>query len=345
MNEFDKYLEENELSFKNLLVYIDAYSIYCHYIGEDLSIGVKYSSPLRPKDDDPSFALYFSRDTDELMFKDHGNGKSGNALQFVKLLLGISHKNALLQINADFGLHFSNVETEGFKPLIVKRDLSKLRRDPVEIGITSKHYYSLAYWQYWKTLDIGVPILDLFYTKQVAKIHFTRGKKTIQVTPKSLCISYEINGFYKLYQPIGDPQYKFTNNYPYGYVEGGLQLRWEDCPHDFVVITKSTKECMFFRQHFDWDACAGTSENTMITAQFMQRLFASYRFVLIWLDNDLPGIRAQQKYDDKYPSIISINPMDKYIEKDPTDIYTVNQDNKKQALYDIETHVLSYVPK
>jgi hypothetical protein len=143
-------------------------------------------------------------------------------------------------------------------------------------------------------------------------------------------MSYEILGTYKIYQPGGPKEFKFRNNYPYGFVEGALQLQYKK---PFIIITKSTKECIFFREHFNWDAIAGTSENTMIIDYFMlNTVFKNYKKVFIWLDNDEPGIKAQQKYLDKYPALIPIHAAE-YEQKDPTDMYKFNTDKQLVLSY------------
>jgi DNA primase len=78
---------------------------------------------------------------------------------------------------------------------------------------------------------------------------------------------------------------------------------------------------MFFRQHFDWDAVAGKSENTKIPVHIMNKLFRDYKKVYIWLDKDEAGIKAQKDYLEKYPKLIPISYKDTVMQKDPTDRY------------------------
>ena len=325
MDILEDYVSENELSQENILKYIDAYSLYSYYIGVELELGTKYSSPLRPGDDDPSFALYFSqKNRDVLMFKDHGNGLSGNVFMFIKRFLGVSYRLTYCQINSDFGLGLDGKEMGDFVPATYKR--VPVIKEPTVIRITSQPY-TKAFKQYWKSLDITKPTLELYYARDTAVIHYNTATTKKQIAPKGLCISYEIYGLYKIYQPFS-PRFKFSNNYKVGHVEGAIQLRW-NLP--FVIISKSTKECMFYREHFNWDSCAGTSENSPISDYFMKRLLESYPIVFIWLDNDAPGIRAQARYLDKYPTLIPIIMDQRLHAKDPTDLYALSKlDNKHE---------------
>ena len=193
MDALEQYIKKEGLTQENILRYLDEYEIYCHYIGEELELNTKYSSPLRPDanpDDDPSFALYYGKQhNDMLMFKDHGNGLTGGVFRFVQLYLGISLKQVLLQINSDFELGFSNAKLNGFKPkpLISSKPLKKA---PTEIRITTKDFHTQKYNDYWESLGITKPILDLFNTTEVRLIHFKSGTKTATVFPKTLCIGY-----------------------------------------------------------------------------------------------------------------------------------------------------------
>jgi hypothetical protein len=327
MDELEQYIKDNELSQENILNLVDDYDVYCEYIGIDLEIGVKYSSPLREGDDDPSFVLFKSNRDDKILFKDHATGDTGNVFNFLSLYLDLPKRLVYKQINHDLGLGLDGKEsgeTEGeFKPVVKKR--IKVIREALTIKVTRKRKISKTFKEYWSTLDIDMPMAARYHAYDVEVLHFITESEHKRVYPKSLCIAYGIAGYFKVYQPLGERAFKFRNNYPYKFVEGAVQLTFE---HDFCIITKSTKECMFFRQHFGWDAVASTSENTMISDYFFEHTLSKYKKVFIWLDIDAPGIRAQEKYLEKYPHLIPIV-HSRYPEyKDPTDIYV---DAKKEG--------------
>ena len=105
MDDIEKFVAYNLLSRKSILHSIDDYSIYSHYIGEELELRTKYSSPLRHGDVDPSFSLYYSKYFDDvIMFKDSALNKSGSVFDFLMEFLQIPIRDVLLQINSDFGL-------------------------------------------------------------------------------------------------------------------------------------------------------------------------------------------------------------------------------------------------
>lgn len=332
MGLLEDYVDDNLLSKANVLKYVDDYSLYSFYIGSELELYTKYSSPLRTDDDDPSFSLYYSKyNKDILMFKDNATGQYGDVFKFVRYTLGggsemASLREALLQINSDFQLGFNGEERGDFTPHIIAT--KPLRRDPVKIEVTNYPVASQEYLDYWDFLEIPQHILDRFYCSNVNVVHYINDIHT-SISVRSLAIAYEIVGFYKIYQPYEDRKYKFRNNYPHGFVEGGIQLKYEK---DFCIITKSTKEIMFLEAHFGWESVAGTSENSMINEFFMlNTLRKNYKRVFIWLDNDEAGRKAQAKYMEMYPWLEPIE-FDEFIpESDPTDLYSrAKKEGKKE---------------
>ena len=81
-------------NINKLLENIDEYDIYAHYMGS-FKVGHLYNSPIR-KDRNPSFAVFKGR-RGNLMFKDHGTGDCGNALNFIKLMTGYNDNTRLIK--------------------------------------------------------------------------------------------------------------------------------------------------------------------------------------------------------------------------------------------------------
>lgn len=318
----DDFVAKNILSKASVLKYVDDYSIYSFYIKAELELYTKYSSPLRKGDNDPSFSLYYSKyQPEKIWFKDNATGKNGDVFKFLRYLMGggeemVHLKTALLQINSDFGLGLAGEEVKEFKPQLIKT--KPLKKDPTKIEVTNYKTYTEEYLTYWENLEIPKAIRDLFYVTNVEVIHYIN-EVHISITAKALTIAYEILGHYKVYQPFGERKYKFRNNYLDVYVEGALQLSFTS---DFVIITKSTKECMWFLAHFNWEAVAGKSENTPINEYFMEEVLRKkYKRVFIWLDNDRAGQEAQERYCTQYPWLIPVV-FDSFIkDSDPTDLF------------------------
>jgi hypothetical protein len=318
MDELQQYVNDNLLSRKNILSVIDDYSIYSYYIGEELELRTKYSSPLRHGDSDPSFSLFYSKYFDDvIMYKDSAKNEFGNVFDFVESFLRVNTRECLLQINSDFGLGFDGDDVGNFKPHLVKS--KPVKKHPTIITINKHQTPTKEFKEYWKFLEISSITLNKFFARNVRVIHYKNDDGCTTIVPRELTISYEILGTYKIYHPNGDKKFKFRNNFLDNYVEGAMQLSFES---DFCIITKSTKECMFLWEHFKWEAVAGKSETTQIPEYFMNEVLKkNYKKVFIWLDNDDAGKEAQAKYLIRYPWLVPIV-FDDYIKcSDPTDLF------------------------
>jgi len=339
MDELDKFLEDNLLSKSNILRFIDDYSIYSYYIGTELELNTKYSSPLRQGDDDPSFSIFYSKYVDKIWFKDQALGVDGDAFDFVAALGKLSKKVALLQINSDFGLGLDGADVGEFKPHLVKS--RPIRKSPVTIQVTNRIKPTKEYEEYWEFLEIKEEVLKLYFTTNPSIVHYIQDKNHVCIYPKELTIAYEILGMYKIYHPFADKKFKFRNNFKDIFVEGAMQLKFEK---DFAIITKSTKEIMFMYQHFGWECVAGRSESNLISPHFMlEVLRKNYKTIFIWLDNDEAGILFQSKYLELYPWLIPIK-VDDFIQyKDPTDLFSAGKKagHRKSALKYIEQLIIS----
>ena len=341
MDALEKFVEDNLLSKANILKYVDDYSLFSFYIQEELELYTKYSSPLRQGDEDPSFSLYYSKyKPDVIYFKDSATGKFGDVFTFLKEFLGYSMKSVLLQINSDFQLGLDHEDMGNFNPKVLKK--RPVRKSPTTIKVTLREKESSAFINYWNNLGISKVVRDMYYARDVEVIHYINGSEHITVPARTLTISYEILGHYKIYQPFAERKYKFRNNYLDVYVEGAMQLKFH---MEFCIISKSTKECMFFRSHFDWDTVAGKSENTFITPYFMENtLKKNYKYVFIWLDNDEAGRNAQEKYLRMYPWLIPVV-FDPHIQHtDPTDLYW-DADDKQNVLNYLENLIKTKISK
>lgn len=309
---------------------VDAFSIYSFYIGAELELRRPYNSPLRCDDDTPSFNLY--QYGGEIFFKDHALKESGTVFKFVKLMFGYTNlMDAYTRINLDFELDLIGGNCDIPKTGIKATLASPFKEKDIveEIRIHSKPKFSREFTAFWKQWDIKLNLMKDYFVTEVNNVQYIYKKDTIVIYPKLLTIAYRIYRKYKIYTPHGEKFLKFLNNYPINYIEGYLQLKYKN---DFLIITKAMKEVLFFRSHFDWDAIAGKSETTMIRRHMMIKLVQKYKYIFIWLDNDVAGQKAQRAYSQEYPFLIPI-----YYDverKDITDEYFARQD-KEQVLQEI----------
>ena len=335
MDELESFINENMLTIKNVRNLVDDYSLISYYIGEELELNTKYSSPLREGDENPSFSIFYGygdANKDVLYFKDQAEIGSGTVLEFLKLYLKASSIRELLeQINFDLqlGLDF-DARCSGLKPTQLKK-IPIIKERP-DIKIVSQPY-TIEFLKYWKDkYEVTEEVLRKYNVKCCKSLHYIIDRRINVITPRSLCIAYTIGQYYKIYCPFETKDLKFRNNYPNNYVEGHLQLDWSRS--DLLVITKSTKECIFFRQHFDIQAIAGKSETTLIQENFMLSYLSHFKRVVLWLDQDETGVMSAKKYLSLYPSLeLAIVPFG--LEKDPTDIFEVRRNQGLEIIKQI----------
>jgi hypothetical protein len=101
---------------------------------------------------------------------------------------------------------------------------------------------------------------------------------------------------YKIYMPkVTEKKFIKVQNY----VQGIDQLKYEA---KYLVITSSLKDLMCFNKLGigNVECIAPDSENTMIGESVMGKLSNQYSKIIVLFDNDEPGIKAAQRYKDKY---------------------------------------------
>jgi len=334
----EKFVGSTELTIQNVRDLVDDYSLISHYLGQELELHTKYSSPLREGDENPSFSIFFGyggKDTSKLFFKDQAGIGQGDVYHFLLLYLNaVSYQELLEQINYDLQLGLNcNEVNKNLKPTIIKK-IPVVRERPVLKTVSQP--YTKRFLDYWiGKYEISVPSLKFYDVRDVRDIHYIYSEKTSIVVPRTLAIGYPIGAYSKIYMPFETKENKFRNNYPYNYVEGHIQIDWTR--NDLLVISKSSKENIFFRNHWDIQAVSGKSESTYIPEHIMHQYLKHFRRVVLWLDPDEAGVRSMANYKNLYPDLEVIIFVNGIIEKDPTDIFEVH---RKKYTSDLVSHML-----
>jgi len=334
----DKFVNETSLTVENVRKLVDDYSLISHYLGEELELFTKYSSPLREGDENPSFSIFYGYDgldKTRLYFKDQIGIAKGDIYTFLKIYLGANSMYELLeQINFDLNLGLNcEYSNKNLVPTIIKK-IPTIKERP-KLNFVSQDY-TKRFLDYWESkYEISSRTLKYYEVKDVRDIHYVYSNKTNIVIPRTLAIGYPIGKYNKLYMPFETKEFKFRNDYPQNYVEGHIQIDWNR--NDLLVISKSSKENIFFRHHWDIQSVAGKSETTLIPDHIMKKYLGHFKRVVLWLDPDEAGIRSSIKYKELYPNLEVVNFVDSIKEKDPTDIFEVH---RKKFTEDLISHVL-----
>ncbi len=296
------------LSADAILSRVDEYTLYCHYLEFEPELGKKYCSKVRAGDDNPSFALYPSKfSSTEFRWKDHGSTLQGDIFDLISILHGKESKyQTYLRVNRDFSLGLTG-ESPGPNSKIIY--YTKPEFQEFVIKIKSRPFIAQDL-EYWNSFGISESTLKTYNVTAVEYMYFN----DLLITPKDkYCYAYRIKQAYKIYQPF-NTEYKFRNNFGMEVVEGLHQVQGN---FNVLIITKALKDVMMFHE-LGIDAIAGKSENTRISAEIIMSALKVYKKVIVWLDNDDPGIIAAQYYTDNYPVQSVIVPLE-YGCKDPSD--------------------------
>lgn len=256
---------------------------------------IKILSVFNPKDKIPSMFIYVDKTYLVYNFKDFSSGLSGDAVALVKNLYNLSSAgHAINKIINDYQEYVSS-NTVCNKVDLVFHDKFKV------VDFEMRHWTNQDA-DYWQRFKIGSSLLNSYDVSPLK--YFTMEKKELDGSitsfrfDKPFLYGYFRNDgeLYKIYMPKNQNK-KFIK--VQNYVQGIDQLRY-DCK--YLVITSSLKDLMCFKKLGigNVECIAPDSENTMIGESIINKLMPQYSKIIVLFDNDEPGIKAAQRYKDKY---------------------------------------------
>lgn len=284
------------LDEEGILRHVDEYTLYCHYLGFTPDIHMKYNSPIRLDDNDPSFGIFPSRFIPgrEYLWKDQGTGMSGDVFKLIRLILesrwgSCSRYKALAHIKAEFGLAPGLTDS----PPLVVQQYKPIPRSPMAIKIKSKPMDSTDL-RFWAQFNINQQLLDQYKVKSIS-CFWTYTDQKIPKFPKGVGYAYNVGGKHKLYFPFDRKEFKFRNDMDGQQLEGFEQLQYNQ---KLLVITKSLKDVMTLRS-FGFESVAPRGESVLIPGEFLKHFESKYEQIIVLFDND--GKHRADEYP--YPKI------------------------------------------
>ena len=275
------------MSLKDLLDKLNDYDIYSYYVGQ-FKIGKLFNSPLRSDDKNPSFNI-FKGNGGGLFFKDHGSGKGGNAIKFVKLIKNIQTRDELerelLRI----------VRKMNPNQQYVQRTYSTVNSGSTDIGIVRQPFTDVDK-KYWKQFHISIDTLKLF---QVFSIKYFLCNRVVRGTYKesSPMYAYKVFDKFKIYRPLASKYTKWRTNLTNRDVQGLAEIPKEG--GNLLIITKSLKDVMCLYE-MGFNAIAASSETTFIPDDILQSLRSKWNHIVIIYDRDKTGMLEARKYSKQY---------------------------------------------
>jgi hypothetical protein len=266
---------------------------------------VKILSIFNARDKVPSMFIYYDVVSRSYKFKDFSSGNQGDSIELVKALFNMPTRgHATYKILEDYQIYIKN------NTIAV-----------VDIFYHDKYKvvdYEMRHWTnfdqtYWMGYKIGSKMLDRYNVIPLSFFTMSKldldGAKISYTFRKNYVYGYFRNdgSLYKIYMPKNtDKKFIKVENY----IQGTDQLR-HDCK--YLLITSSLKDLMAFNKLgiSNIEAIAPDSENTMIGEKAIGELRPHYEKIIVLFDNDEPGIKAAQRYKDKYGFNTILLPMEK----------------------------------
>jgi len=292
---------------------------------------VKILSIFNARDKVPSMFIYYDVVSKFYKFKDFSSGNQGDSIELVKALFNMSTRgHAAYKILEDYQIYIKN-------NTIAVVDI--LYHDKYKVVDYEMRHWTNFDQTYWMGYKIGSAMLNRYNVVPLA--FFTMSKNDLDgaeisyTFKKNYIYGYfrDDGSLYKIYMPKNtDKKFIKVENY----IQGTDQLR-HDCK--YLLITSSLKDLMAFNKLgiSNIEAIAPDSENTMIGERAIGELKPHYEKIVVLFDNDEPGIKAAQRYKDKYGFNTILLPM----EKDLSDsVKKHGVDKVKEILFPLLKQVL-----
>lgn len=262
-----------------ILSKVTEYDIYAKYIGQ-FKVGMIYNSPFR-KDKNPSFGIYYSKRTKQLLFKDHGTGECGNVIKFVSLFTGKTEYSDILSDIVD-KLNITNN---------TKLVSSKQYIPPTEtvIGVVRQEFTDVDI-NYWKQFNISINTLKKFNVNSI-KYYLCNGIVKGTYKRENPMYAYKVYNNFKIYRPLADKYTKWRNNLTDYDIQGYEQLPQKG---DILFITKSVKDVMCLHE-MGYPAVSPSSESTFLPKDVLEQLKTRFKRIIILFDRDVAGVKRSRK--------------------------------------------------
>jgi hypothetical protein len=268
-----------DITLDYILSKVSEYDIYAHYLGQ-FKVGAIYNSPFR-KDKNPSFGIYYSKRTKQLLFKDHGTGECGNIVKFVSLYTGLTNYNDILK---DIVKQL-NITTD------TKLDSSKqyIPSSETVIGIVRQKFTPTDI-NYWSQFNISEKTLKKFNVNSI-KYYLCNGIVKGIYKEDNPMYAYKVYNNFKIYRPLADKYTKWRNNLTEYDIQGYAQLPSKG---DTLIITKSMKDVMCLYE-MGIPAISPSSESTFIPNDILEGLKKRFKRIIILFDRDNTGVKYLRK--------------------------------------------------
>lgn len=276
-------------------------SIYEYYLNTDIKPNGLIKCCFH-KDKSPSLGFYRSQ-TNRLHFKCFGCGAQGAVTNFVMKFHNCGYGEALQILKKDFNLYPDAKTTvhrrderdlDEFNYLDSDQDGSKKTRIIPVFRNFSK--IDFDYWgQYYIPLDLLLSY-DIHACSIIYVVKNGDYKVVANHTNSNPIYAYKIDDAYKIYKPYSpDKKNKWLANTTLWDVQGLKQLPESG---DQLIITSSMKDVLVLKI-MGYNAIALGGEGNHIPDKILDYLKAIFSSIIIFYDNDGPGIQYGQMMSER----------------------------------------------
>lgn len=286
-----------ELTKENILKYISEEDIFRKYIAYEFKLGESFSSPLRIKDNNPNFNVYYNRYTGRVEYKDYAYSQ-GTAFTFVMELFKLTFSQALNKIVKDFNLPLGNntlnvTNTAQPSTIIVEPTI----KERVSYVANTKSF-TIKELQYWLDYGISKELLEQYNVYSCSTIFKNKTLSFISTELQPIFIYYfPKTGNMKIYRPFSDKKGKWRGN-----IESEKDVQGMDqLPEkgSLLIITKSLKDVMTLRA-LGYLAIAPHGETNHLSKSFISHLQSRFDKIVTLYDRDITGMLSARKIWQEY---------------------------------------------
>lgn len=289
-------LEINKKITKEFLLEKHSAELYFeHYLGIPVKKGL-FTSPAIIRVDHKPTCCFYKNKQGLLIYKDFA-GPTFNFVGAVMYIYNCTYYNALQIIANDFGFIKTSIPKNAPKMQYTGYELKETERAKIQVEIQDFTQKEL---NWWGSFGISQKTLIKFKVFSIKSI-FLNGLYFSSSSDKSPIFGYyggtgvDDIEFWRLYMP-SKIKYRFLTNWPAIMLQGAKQLPKSN---NAIFIIKSLKDVMLLYE-FGITSIAPNSENVLITQNQFNKLKFKYSKIFIFYDNDLPGVKAANKYKKKY---------------------------------------------
>lgn len=272
--------------------------IFEHYLKLDVKLtgqNHKIKSIFNPHDSNPSMFIYVNKDG-IYRFKCFSTGIEGNGFDLVMRLYNCDFYTAFDRIKEDY------IKDDRFFPVTEIIPEPKWKLSSYEV----KEKWDKTDASYWSAYNIGSKILEKFNVKPLRSYTMIKGDESFKVSKKKIYGYFDSHGeIYKIYTPEED--HRFVN------VKSVIQ-GWDQITSntDRLFICSSLKDVMsLYSLGIKGNMIAPMSENSRIDVVKDWVNLHKEKYTIF--DNDPPGIKAMQFYQELYDIPYLLLPLSKDI--------------------------------